>query len=201
MKKLFTLALVALFAMGVSAQQGSMYLGTSGISFWNGDDDLQSKFLTGFSYTDVDDLGKVTSFGLAPEFGYFIADNMAIGISVGFTYSSIDPEGVDSYSCTSFGVAPYFRYYLVQSGNFGFYLQGGLQFSTSKYDYDDAESTNYFNVGILPGISYSFSDRFCATASFGWLGYENIKQDDYKVNQFGLALDASALNLGLQVKF
>ena len=206
MKKFLTLAVVAVMAVSASAQKGSMYIGTTGISFYNNDNalaggNLASPFLTGFAYNKNGD-DKTTSFGLAPEFGYFIADNMVIGASLGFSYSSFDEDGADDkLNCTSFGIAPYFRYFLVQKGNFGLYLQAGGQFATSKYDYDDAESTTYFNVGVLPGISYSFSDKFSATASFGWLGYEQAKQDDAKMSEFGLNLDGSSLNFGLYYNF
>jgi outer membrane protein len=199
MKKFLTLAVVALMAVSASAQKGSMYIGTSGISAWSSDEEGYlngSNMLTGFSYSKSGDI-KTTSFGLAPEFGYFITDNVAIGGSLGYTYSKVDIE--DSDAVSAFGIAPYVRYFLIQSGNFGLYLQGGGQYSFVDDGSDD--NTNYFNIGVLPGISYKFSDKFSATASFGWLGYENTKKGDAKLDEFGLQLDGSSLKFGLYYNF
>lgn len=203
MKKFLTLAVVAVMAVSASAQKGSMYIGTGNITMWNADEDgyiSGSNMITGFSYTKSGDV-KTTEFGLAPEFGYFFADNMAVGISVGFNHGKVDygVDGVDDGKLTAFSVAPYFRYFLVQKGNFGLYLQGGGQYTSVDDDSDD--KTNYFNIGILPGISYSFSDKFSATASLGWLGYENTKKGDRKLNEFGLNLDGSSLKFGLYYNF
>jgi hypothetical protein len=199
MKKFLTLAVVALLAVSANAQKGSTYIGTSGISFWNTDENAgptSSGFLTGFNIGTGDLKG--SQFGVAPELGYFVADNMAIGASVGFTLTN--PDG-DNNNITSLGIAPYFRYFLVQKGNFGLYLQAGGQYDINFYQADGVDNLNHFNVGVLPGISYAFSDKFSAAASFGWLGYDYWKQGDSDGGTVGLKVNGSSLNFGLYYNF
>ncbi len=94
---------------------------------------------------------------------------------------------------------PYARYYACTVDKFSFYVQGGFHFATSKYNYDNAESVNTMGILIKPGVSYNLSDKFAINATFGNLGWENFKQDEYKVNSFGLNLDMSTLLFGITI--
>lgn len=190
MKKVLTLAIVALFAVSASAQEGSMYLGASGIGFWD-------EVGTGFSY-DKNSIGdKTTAFGIAPEFGYFFADNMAVGIIAGFNYSKTDFEAGGEGKEMYLRINPYLRYFLLQQGNFGLYLQGGV-----NYVRENESKTNTIGVGIIPGVSYAISPKFTATASFGNLGYEYEKVDDADASsKFGLNLNSQSLIFSLSYNF
>lgn len=192
MKKLLTLVAVALFAMGASAQQGSMYIGASDINFWNDGGSVG----TGFYYEKKGD-NKTTEFGLTPEFGYFLEDNIVLGGVVGFNYWKND-TGVTDSKKTTIRVNPYLRYYAIQEGNFGLYLQGNV-----NWEYETEAKENTIGVFFNPGVSYAISSKFTATATFGRLGYQYSKADADKdaKNEFGLKLNMSSLNFGLSYTF
>ncbi len=190
MKKFLTLAVVALIAMSASAQKGSMYIGASSINFSD-----QGDLGTGFIYAKSGD-NKMTGFGITPEFGYFFEDNMAFGIMAGYGYTKTELNGGDSKTST-IRINPYLRYFLNQSGNFGFYIQGGV-----NYEYETEAKSNLIGVNFMPGVSYAISPKFTATATFGNLGYEYFKQDGLDAaNGFGLNLKMSSLMFGLSYCF
>ena len=178
MKKLLTLAVAALFAVSVSAEKGSMYLGLTGIGAYE------------YGGTGFINDGDETEYGIAPEFGYFIADNLAIGGIIGIAGSTL--EGSEFF----FKFNPYARYFLIQDGDFGFYLQGNVDL-LMETEY----KTTYFGINIAPGVSYNVGP-FTATAAFGWLGFETTSVDGGDSDStFGLSLKMSSLKFGLSYNF
>ncbi len=183
MKKLIALAVIALSVMSVSAQKGSIYLGLSNIG------DGPSEVGTGFWSDD-----KNTDFGIAPEIGYFLSDDMAVGAVLGF--GSYTPDGGDA--TTSFRISPYLRYFILKEGNFSLYGQGQIDYiGVSDY-------SNTFGINIMPGIAYNLSSKFSINATFGKLGFNSTSYDEDgrdSTSAFGLRLDASSLNFGLSYTF
>lgn len=202
MKKLIAVAVVALSVLTVSAQQGSWYVGTSGFNP-NGsatDGGVVLGPMTGLSYTDVKDDASVFSIGLAPEVGYFVSDNLAVGLGVFYTYSKFKPDEGRNVENNTIGVNPYARYHFLNYGNFRMYGQLGFGYSYSSIDYDN--SIHYFEIGLRPGIAYSLSDCFAINATFGYLGYDHFKQGgDNKISHFGSNMDMSSLLFGFTVAF
>jgi len=197
MKKLLALVVAALFAMNVSAEKGSMYGGLTGVGILEAMTE-GSAFLptvgTGLTVLSVGDYS-ATAWGLAPEFGYFVSDNLAIGGVIGIGGIIIKDNPGDNPFAFRFN--PYARYFLVQDGNFGFYLQGGVDFMT-----ETASKINVLGIGINPGVSYNIG-LFTATAAFGFLGFETLGGDGISesVSVFGLDLNMATLNFGLSYNF
>ena len=182
MKKLLVLVVAALFTMNMSAEKGSMYLGLTGVGAFEG-------LGTGFMIN-----GDYTTLGVAPEFGYFVSDNLAVGAIFGISSESLKNRNDNPFY---FGFNPYARYFVIQDGDFGFYLQGNVKFLT-----ETSAKTNTFGINIAPGISYNVGP-FTATAAFGWLGFETTSYDGPidSDNRFGLSLKMSSLNFGLSYNF
>lgn len=192
--------------MSVSAQKGSMYLGASSISFW-GDNNIG----TGFFYSQKGDIS-ITSYGISPEFGYFISDKVAFGFIIGISgsktenryyygYMEDDPlfPGTVVEKEFTFRFNPYTRYFLIREGSFGLYLQGGLNFEV-----ETEGKFNKFGAFMNPGVSYAISSSFTATASFGNLGFQTISEQDAYASTtyvFGLNLNMSTLNFSLSYTF
>ena len=179
MKKLFVMAALVLAAATVNAQAGKFYVGTCGISSGGAD---YTALMTGFSSQ-----GDETAWGLAPEIGYNLSDNLTIGLGIGYTSFGDDSD--------MFGVNPYVRWYGWKSGDFSVYLQGNIEYA--KFNYIDGDD-NKFGINVAPGIAYSFTEKWGINATFGVLGYEKYKSDDD--GAFGLALN-SGLAFGLTYTF
>jgi len=204
MKKVLVLVAVFALTMGSAfAQKGTWYVGTSAMTSVTDLEEPGTAFVTGFIVGKAkdpffgDDL-TVTSFGIAPEAGYFLSDKFSVGLGVAFNLTKVSEDRRGDVKTTSFGINPYARYFLISKGNFGFYMQGGLSYVSSKDDSDDAEAFNTFYIGINPGVCYKLGDNFGVTASFGNLGYTSYGED---VSAFGLNVDMSSLRFGLHYSF
>ena len=177
MKKLFVMAALVLAAATVNAQAGKFYVGTSGISMGGGEVGLMTGFVS---------QGDETIWGLAPELGYNVSDNLTIGLGLGYTSFGDD--------LNMFGVNPYVRWYGWKSGDFSVYVQGNIEYASFSNDGDD---TNKLGINIAPGIAYSFTEKWGINATFGYFGYEKYKDVD---GTFGLNLN-SGLAFGLTYTF
>lgn len=181
MKKILVLAVLAL-GLSVSsskAQEGRFYIGTAGLSLFSNDD---VKLMTGVMSGDK------TSWGLAPEFGYYIKDNVSFGLSIGYTkYSQKGYQDIKM-----FGVYPYVRYFAYQAERLSVFIEGGLEYLSIE------DGVNEMTIGAGPGISYKLSDNFSLNVKYGFVGYQKIKDQKGAVI---IGLDASELEFGLNFTF
>lgn len=196
------MAAIALSVASVSAQKGTWYLGTTGMSpfgkevtNFSGQSFKASPF-TGFSIKSFDNKTKETSFGIAPEAGYFIHDNFAVGLGAFYTHSKTKPDGASGVILNTFGFNPYARYYFFGSSSIRLYTQLDVRYASGKFNTTGAKSQYVFGVGIKPGISCNLSRSVALTATYGNLGYEKVKNS---YDKFGLDLDSSSLNFGFTV--
>ena len=160
-----TLALLGflLISQAVSAQavgQGAWMLGGS----------------AGFQSLKVKDADESsTYFNLSPNLGYFIADDLAIGLALNL--SSVSPAGGES--TTDFGLGPFVRFYFADA----IFAQAGVNLGLG-----DSEFTE-FQVGV--GYSWFVSN---GVAIEPMLFYTNHGEDgdffDYSV--FGLSIGIQA---------
>lgn len=79
------------------------------------------------------------------------------------------------------------------------FVDGGLGFSTYKYDIDGGDSTNGFEIGFKPGIAVKQNKHFSLLAKCGFLGY----RDDYMYgdNGYGFAFTSEDLSFGFHYEF
>ena len=175
MKKVFMMAIMAIVAISASAQA---YVGGS-IGFTNvkvdGHDDSQN------------------TLTIAPEVGYTLSDDWAIGAALGFTYYK---EG--DASVTAFEVSPYVRYTAIHADRVNFFLDGVVNFNTAKPKGGDAQ--NGWGIGIKPGVAFKVNDNVSLVAHVGFLGYEDSHKIDGK-KKFGIGLDGNDFSLGFYYNF
>ncbi len=151
-KGLLTTLLILVFAIGASAQdspidKGSVMLGGSAY-FMSASGDL---------YKSGDD--SQTWLGFQPEFGYFIAPSIMIGLNVDFVSYS-----VGDYGNTNFGFGPMLGYYFNMDpargevkGAIYPYIKGFFNLNTySVKDVDGSDKTT--SIGGMGGINYMLSD-------------------------------------------
>ena len=106
--------------------------------------------------------------GFSPSFGYFVSDNFAVGLSIGFNSTKQD-NGATSQKNTAFSFGPFARYYKFTSNEqFAFFAQAGLNFGSGKYDQTPGgESKNsYVNFNVSPGFAYFFNNHWAAELAF-----------------------------------
>lgn len=135
-----------------------------------------------------------TSFQLAPNVGYFIIDNFAIGAGVGFGLSTSKTKNstpeIKSNS-TVFEFEPFVRYYLKQ----GIFFEGQFGLGTSKTKFvgtttnTSTQNTTTWSLGA--GYPYFLNDN---VAIEPFLGYRRRSNDNGGPVQSSLFL-----SVGLQV--
>lgn len=144
-----------------------------------------------------------TAFKFLPEIGYNFDENMAVGITLGYTQGSTDAAWLlndPSEDVKTFSVAPYLRYTFAKTGKVSFFADG--RFEYAHIDNDGAKA-NAFGVGIVPGISVALTDNLSFVSHIGFLGYQQAKADvdgAKAVSTFGLDID-NGLSFGLYYNF
>jgi opacity protein-like surface antigen len=206
MKKVLLTA-VAVFAFSFANAQDSS---ASGSGFSKG-----NLFISGSVGVTSEKTGDVksTGFNFSPKAGYFVSNNIAVGVALGFD-STKDDNGVNTIvKDNNFSVGAFGRYYFTPSSQFSVFGQLGFDVNSTKSTTDvtvanvttSTESkANGFGVALAPGVSYFLSNHFAIEASWGVLNFNSNKPDvanaDTTTNvDFGLNLND--LNFGLVYKF
>jgi hypothetical protein len=131
-------------------------------------------------------------FGFKPSLGYFINDKVLLGASIGYRSklaktNDLNPDG---FSFDLFG-----RYYTTPKSQFSLFGQAKLGFVSR-----DGGGTT-IGLGVSPGINYFVSKSFTIEAQFGELGFASTSGNGVSSTSFGLGLNLSNINFGLDYKF
>lgn len=151
----------------------------------------------------------VTSkFQIAPSAGYFVADNLAVGINLNYsagrtTISNYPENNLDA--ATSLRVGPYVQYYKMLSEQFGFLgtLGAGYQRSFTP-TYTDPSTTlsvtrSGYYASLTPGVIFFPVPKFGISASVGYLGYDHVNVQpsaSQTVSNFGASFGLDQLTFG-----
>ena len=148
---------------------------------------------------------KETTFKFAPEFGFKLADNMAVGVVLGFDMSNrepsyntvttivggaattVAPKSTTKVKGNNFSIAPYFRYTALTWGNLSLFADAQVTVATGKTTNEVTtggvkvsadDKVNSFSVAVVPGISYQLNDQINFVAKLGnGLGYFQKKTE------------------------
>lgn len=111
-----------------------------------------------------------TGFGVAPEVGYVLNENLAIGGLLDFNVDDVD--AIDAFKLD---IKPYARYTFLKAGNFSLFADGIVDLN---YD-GGASEFNFQGVYVQPGVSYAFNEKFSIAARMGQIGYvDNAKNKE-----------------------
>ena len=163
-KVIFTIA-IATFAFAANAQtgQGNWLIG-GGAGFSSGKS-------SGASSSN-------SNFYLAPDAGYFVADDLAVGAQVSFSSQT------GGYS--SFSAAPFVRYYFLPLGDAAKLLaHGSFGFGSSKFG-DGEETVSSTSWKIAAGPAF-FLNQHVALETLLYYGSEKSK-DAAAYNSFGVSI-------------
>ena len=158
------------------------------------------------------DLPSTFAFSLSPKVGFYLNDDFAIGLEVGFI-SETEKETVGSTEykdiTTGWGIGAFARYYLLGGDKLSLLLEGSASFGGLK-DKTKGGSTTYegdpmtaLGIGVLPVLSYSLTDRLNIEASCDFLrfGFQSMTVKDADnssnkttTNNFGFGVNSLGFN-------
>jgi hypothetical protein len=157
MKKLILILIAALLSSSLMAQytaQGNFVIGsTLGFSSANS------------KVTQDDGAGDIatenptsTQFSIAPSIGYFLADNLAIGIGMDYTFNQVERSGGDNNEDSDLLFGPFGRYYMPVTNDMAFFLEGNFGFGNASDNMIIAGepqrlNTNIMAFGVGPGFT------------------------------------------------
>jgi len=177
-KKLLSIALLlASLTSFAQLEQGKFLVG-GGI----GVESSASKFKDGSTSVDRP---KTTSYYITPSVGYFLAENFALGLTIGFggdtrktPASGGTPELKDKNPY--FVVGPFGRYYRRFGDNFAIFGQAAIDFRFGKYKDESFNGsvvtttetkTSVFNPNLRPGLVFFPYSKVGVELIIGELGY------------------------------
>lgn len=151
------------------------------------------------------DKESATSFNLSPQAGYFISENFAVGLGIGFNASREktpgDPEVINKSA--GFSIQPFARYYVLRMNKFSLFGEGQLGFSSSSSKVEsgstttDGPTTNTIGFSVFPGVSYDLNEKIALEAFINGfnLGYSHTTEKS-EVGDTEVRDKTSSFNLG-----
>jgi len=146
------------------------------------------------------DSDKNATINLMPKAGYFVIDNLAIGLDLSGTFSMTkSSSGSSKQTITILSMGPFIRYYIPVSKVLPFFeLNGLIGAYKSKYERDKLEdSVHNYNLaswGGGIGMAVPLSDRVTFDMIARYNSYNSKKKEDnedntiYIVGTMGLKL-------------
>ncbi|MCP1995625.1 outer membrane beta-barrel protein [Flavobacterium sp. HSC-61S13] len=199
MKKI-VLSVAAVFAFGFAAQAQEV---GEGFGYSKGDVFLSGSIGFG-SNKFVGDNYKQNSFSFAPQAGYFVNDNIAVGLRLGVANSKVTAnEGDKAFKVNELAIGAFGRYYFTPSSKFSLFGQLAADYASVDYKSNDYK-VNAFSVELAPGVSYFLNSNFALEATWGLINYTNSKPDfdgAETASSFNAAVDLTNIKLGLVYKF
>lgn len=196
MKKLFLTMLTGLaVTLGVNAQstdKGTVILGGN-ISY-------------DFSKTiDVD--GNKQHYAILPHIGYFVQDNFALGLGLGYAGETTKSPSDIKTSLGEFAISPYARYFK-GDGPVKFFgqLAVPMAWGTHHVDGNKTGSTERYGVALSPGIAYFPTNKLGIEFSVRGLYYQYSSEKPESgtkigVNEFGLNANSLTPTIGVSFYF
>ncbi|MCK6606853.1 MAG: porin family protein [Flavobacterium sp.] len=196
MKKVL-LSAVALLAFGFANAQEEEK-GNGGFS-------KGSMFISGAVSIDSEKTGdaKSSGFEIAPKFGYFVTENIAIGGKLGYESMKADNGFVDTTDRTALTVGAFGRYYMTPASQFSLFGEFGVDYTSWDNKLADVQE-NEIGVNLGLGLSYFLNNNWAIEATWAGLGYttnDNGGDGADKTNSFGLGADLRSFGFGVIYKF
>jgi hypothetical protein len=169
---------------------------------------------------------KQSSFNFAPQIGYFIADNLALGISVGlgsgrFRNTRTDANNLGTYRRNDYtkgiNVGPFVRYYKMLGERAGFFgqLVGGYQRQNqdNSTDYSGVNGNEYYDyrakvtggfATLSPGFIFFPTPKIGLELTVGGISYTKSKSttqsqsNQYYLDNYEGSSSSFGANFGLQ---
>lgn len=195
-KLLLTLSAVAVLGLVANAQteKGKFMLGGQ-VSY------------QGQSIKDSD--AKSNEFSIIPNVGYFVADNIAVGTGIGYSWAENKNTTNTKNTNSSFVLAPFGRMYSNNEGPVKFFgqLTVPMAWGTQEVNGDKTATTANYGVELAPGVAYFPTSNLGIEFKVRGLFYNNGSTTDEAtdakttVNSYGLNVNSLAPTVGVTFHF
>jgi len=152
---------------------------------------------------------RTNGFGIGPQIGYFISDNFAIGLGLGYTYSRIKPvveyvqnEGQSVRHANSgsrqegVSISPFVRYYVNLNTKFKFFgaFSAVVSEQRGKSIGENQNNSHYGTVNkshglnLAPGFAFFPTKKLAIEFSTILFSYQRYKWSSYAIAGNGQAI-------------
>lgn len=145
---------------------------------------------------------KSNYFTVAPNYGYFISNNLAVGLGLSFLYNKQTANSTNIIASTTvfssqiykqsiFVINPFLRKYVDVAEKFKFFghLNGGVGYGTieakNEYNYtttptisEDKYKVTSYNVALSPGFAFYPSKKWAIEFSFPLISYNKSEPNE-----------------------
>ncbi|NOU18733.1 MAG: outer membrane beta-barrel protein [Bacteroidales bacterium] len=199
LKSFFGVFILMLFVFSVHGQttRGTILIGgesnfdlSSMNSKWKSDDGSGS-----FSNT--------ISLGISPKIGFFIIDNLAVGVKLPIGFQFQKDKNNDKYSSTSLGISPFLKYYFGTS-NIKPYLNGSVGFSNLVMKDNpvtgpsDKNTVGMFSFELGGGFGIFLNDKVSVDIGVGY-NYSSYKDKENNNNNYRRIYSGVGLGAGISI--
>jgi len=205
MKKIYFLivlvCLLSIQSLDAQFEKGKVLVGvTSTLGLGDFGTDLMSMGFTREKYKDedgdIDKSDRSFSFNLLPRAGYFVMDNLAVGLDLLVSYyMEKDPDDGDKYSESTLGIGPFVRYYYPLEKCYPF-VEANLGFGTWREkgeEWDDKEGLFVYGVGIGAAKPLGENVMLDGSVGYGAISWKDEDNDKYIYSSIGLRVGFTLL--------
>jgi len=132
---------------------------------------------------------KYKNFNISPTLGYFVMDNLAVGLMFDYTSQKEKEEGSEEGKYNTFMFGPMVRYYFGTT-NIKPYVHADVMFGSSKSEQGNTE-TKYKSTGwdLGGGVAFFLNEYVSIDMGlkYGSLTEKNKDNSEYKYKTKGLA--------------
>ena len=150
---------------------------------------------------------KQDSFVFAPSVGYFVTNNIALGVNLNVGSGSVQATSTSGKNKTStFAAGLAGRYYFTPASQFTLFAELGAAFGAVKTTpaVGTASKVNSFGVALAPGLNYFVSKNFSLETKIAVLSFVSAKGDwtgAENASSVRFGGDWSAVSFGVNYKF
>jgi len=136
---------------------------------------------------DLDDQGPTSlQFNFAPNIGYFLIDDLALGLNMDVTFSRLEEPNTDRTEDSDLLFGPFVRYYFPLEDGLAFFGEVSFGFGNAADDIYIGETRQSINTTIF---ATGFGPGFTIVSRNG-LGIEAIFKYNYAHSKFNTVLNA-----------
>lgn len=219
MKKILlaTVALTLCITAHSQINKGTKFLGGN-LNLSASSNDYQSTGLISGSKSAT------TTFSVSPTAGFFIKENVAIGLSLGYNYSNSKNSSSSSTSNTTnntISFNPYIRNYINLSDKALLFIQTSVSYAygfgnnvntvPGVVSVTDRTETATIRAALVPGINYFLTNKWALETSIGSIAYSfayknyipntttsSSSTQTTTTSNFNFNLSMSTINIGVK---